>query len=87
MVRDHPGRLSALHIFHSKLVSCGAFVWACSALNIQNTAVSGAGSVMKTRSASTRSTRGSLASTTGASRAALQAARLQTEENDGACER
>jgi hypothetical protein len=26
-VRARPGRLSTLGIFHSKLISCGAFVW------------------------------------------------------------
>jgi hypothetical protein len=33
-VRARPGRLSALSIFHSKSVLYGAFMWACSALNV-----------------------------------------------------
>ena len=33
LVRALLGRLSSLSVFHSKLVLCGAFVWACRALN------------------------------------------------------
>ena len=56
-VRARPGRLSALRIFDSKSVLCGAFVWVRTALNRPETAISGPGRC-PTPAASTRSPRG-----------------------------